>query len=424
MKKFLFLILAILNFQLLWSQNILKSCKSDDTSKTDYCFCRVTKDYSTNLFCYPDSFILFKSGKLIPLTNDTFVLHPFGSLVDLNGNHTNYELNGVIPLAGKHPRAYHSKNKKLFAFHEQDGTILTVFKYDENISTRLYQNQLNSGHVIAWNFNDKAHIFHNGTIGEWSLPSSNVVETNISLELANIVDILFLENGNSLILVGKSDFSSYGRLLEYDFNSKSLTTLFNFEGGDMIEEPFSMSLSVSKREILLACQKGGALETNGSIWILNLENTTKSKLFVNSNTDVSFVSNIISDGYVATINVFDKSDRSIKLLNMNISNKDTFWLNIELGDWIYSLNDMYTGINKMTVNPNNVLNLWPNPAKSIIKTNLIDYYYEIFDLTGKPILSGISQNNSINVTGLSMGSYILRIESEENIYFERILKID
>ena len=72
----------------------------------------------------------------------------------------------------------------------------------------------------------------------------------------------------------------------------------------------------------------------------------------------------------------------------------------------------------------NKLNIYPNPASSVITTGQLSNHkeYEIVNISGQRVQGGLIENNSIQVNNLVPGTYILKIKSnDENWLINRIL---
>ncbi|MBK7852519.1 MAG: T9SS type A sorting domain-containing protein [Bacteroidetes bacterium] len=82
---------------------------------------------------------------------------------------------------------------------------------------------------------------------------------------------------------------------------------------------------------------------------------------------------------------------------------------------------------KKQIEPENEnLTVYPNPAVSnvYLRSNVLKYSLEIFDTTGKLILSIVefSDNNTLNLEDLKPGTYIARITSGKNMKTARFVK--
>ena len=74
----------------------------------------------------------------------------------------------------------------------------------------------------------------------------------------------------------------------------------------------------------------------------------------------------------------------------------------------------------------NDLVIYPNPTKDLIKIssndNLQDAIYTIFDITGKRVMNAKLSQNTIDVSALNTGNYILRIVSGNTIKSQKFIK--
>jgi hypothetical protein len=83
-----------------------------------------------------------------------------------------------------------------------------------------------------------------------------------------------------------------------------------------------------------------------------------------------------------------------------------------------------TSVNVAEVNSN--LSFYPNPSAGFITFNEqieINSIYRIFDLQGKLLLSGYTQENTpVSIENLSSGKYILLIQHNQQFKAELLLK--
>ena len=105
---------------------------------------------------------------------------------------------------------------------------------------------------------------------------------------------------------------------------------------------------------------------------------------------------------------------SYKLLNSNYIWEETLngpigWSQRNIVDWV-------TGNLSTTETQKSATQVYPNPAKdfiSIKNEKTEDLSYQIFDISGKLILSGKSKSNEkIDIQNLEKGNYFLQIQSE------------
>jgi hypothetical protein len=70
--------------------------------------------------------------------------------------------------------------------------------------------------------------------------------------------------------------------------------------------------------------------------------------------------------------------------------------------------------------------LFPNPTKSILNLNTLDNLndavYSIFDMNGRRVLNSKLNSNTIDVSELSTGNYILRLMSGNSIQSQKFIK--
>ena len=66
---------------------------------------------------------------------------------------------------------------------------------------------------------------------------------------------------------------------------------------------------------------------------------------------------------------------------------------------------------------NKKLTVFPNPVKSILYINADDkdYYYRIYDASGQPVKHGKFENKQTDVSSLTQGAYLVRINNSETV---------
>ncbi len=79
-----------------------------------------------------------------------------------------------------------------------------------------------------------------------------------------------------------------------------------------------------------------------------------------------------------------------------------------------------TGINSAN---KNILNIYPNPAKSELYVNASDGEYEVFDALGKKVMQGkiLSEKYLININSLENGIYFITIKNSTGNYWNKIV---
>lgn len=73
-----------------------------------------------------------------------------------------------------------------------------------------------------------------------------------------------------------------------------------------------------------------------------------------------------------------------------------------------------------------IISLYPNPVKDILNITLSENTsienYEIYDLLGKKVMSKNTTQNTVNISGLSKGIYLLKVLTNEGIITNKFIK--
>jgi hypothetical protein len=71
------------------------------------------------------------------------------------------------------------------------------------------------------------------------------------------------------------------------------------------------------------------------------------------------------------------------------------------------------------------INIFPNPAKDFIQISGASSYdvITITDLNGRVVLQDYSSSNSINISSLTKGVYLIKVESDKGYYFNKLIKL-
>jgi choice-of-anchor B domain-containing protein len=97
------------------------------------------------------------------------------------------------------------------------------------------------------------------------------------------------------------------------------------------------------------------------------------------------------------------------------------------------VSDMQTGLYVIDIDyesasvetiESNKISVYPNPADDFISIDLNeDFSYEIFDVQSKKVKEGtFAQNNNINISSLSSGVYVLKINTNNKVYTQKLIK--
>ncbi|MEZ5047122.1 MAG: M12 family metallo-peptidase [Chitinophagaceae bacterium] len=116
----------------------------------------------------------------------------------------------------------------------------------------------------------------------------------------------------------------------------------------------------------------------------------------------------------------------------NLLNSSACRVKVKASDNVFfDLNDKYFSIKSAAAAiPNissNQVNIYPNPANDVLtiqgkEYSLFEHQYAIIDLTGKTLVSGLSQNDreiKISLEGLSAGVYFLKVWNQEGAEYQQ-----
>lgn len=158
---------------------------------------------------------------------------------------------------------------------------------------------------------------------------------------------------------------------------------------------------------------------NNKILVTNVagSNTTQGNLFIlnaNGTEDVSnnFGTGFDSFNYANSIKI--QSDNKI-ILGGNFNSYN--------GVTKYSLIRLVNGTLSTQLDEINKFSIFPNPAKDIIRiSNIKNFTYGIYNLVGEQIVSKNNVEEEINISSLSNGMYIIKIENEGKISIQKFIK--
>ncbi|MGM0635558.1 MAG: S8 family serine peptidase [Bacteroidota bacterium] len=158
---------------------------------------------------------------------------------------------------------------------------------------------------------------------------------------------------------------------------------------------------------------------------------------INEDTDEEFLpwrlnlNNLFSgaqkgDNTVDNIEVVEVDDQDNSLYTIEITHKGTLASDSQM------ISIIVTGTEN-TLSTNDIekeeLSVWPNPADNYINLSLSnvpnEISYELFDITGRRIQSGDlekRQSQQIDLSNINSGNYILKVNTNEGVYREKIIK--
>lgn len=69
-----------------------------------------------------------------------------------------------------------------------------------------------------------------------------------------------------------------------------------------------------------------------------------------------------------------------------------------------------------------LMNVWPNPASDYLLTGFtLETFYEILDIQGKTINSGIISNGKLDISSLDQGIYLLMMRNDKGLYSSKVI---
>lgn len=350
-------------------------------------------------------------------------------------------------------------NQKDIIRLNQNGTIDQSFQNNLNYLTgnggfNGIALQTDGKILVAGNFTTVSNTDINGLI---RLNSNGLWDSSFSLQgnglQGNYTQFRIepLSNGKILIAGGVTGYNgtSYNGLVMLN-NDGSLDTSFNIGTG--FENAWVRAIAV---------QDDGKIIVGGGFGFFNGDNTKKK--LVRLNQDGS-----IDNTFIPQLPTYQQSIDDINILSDN-----KILVTGYITDFILKLNedgsqdtsfDVGTGFNNVTrssyeqtdgqilvggaftqyqgfsttavarILGNSVLSteefntnsfsIYPNPANEIINLDIDkSFNYNIYNLIGKLLVKGKSNQKSINVSNLSKGIYLLEIETFENkIYIQKFIK--
>jgi hypothetical protein len=185
-------------------------------------------------------------------------------------------------------------------------------------------------------------------------------------------------------------------------------------GGFSYQRTTASSLPVTLKQF------SGALQSNNAVLQWQTATEINSQYFViqHSNDGINFTSvgTVAANGNSTKINSYSYTHSNVK------SGKHYY----RLAQYDLDGNVSYSQTIVLSSNLNSLLELYPNPATSVIKlatsTSLAEASYTITSLIGQTIKKGIINNQQIKVEELSPGLYWLTIKTETEQFQSQFIK--
>ena len=158
-----------------------------------------------------------------------------------------------------------------------------------------------------------------------------------------------------------------------------------------------------------------------------IENSYESNLLVDSimNVDLSLIATLLGiqiPPFAYRQNITYNSDKTIACISSLYSE------NTDLNVWTLIQRDWYDYQLSVPSYAKNELKLFPNPTQNVVQItteNDLISTVSIYDLAGKEVLNLLNINDfkvDIAIQDLSLGTYIVKVKTENNVLFQRFVK--
>ncbi|MCF6131530.1 T9SS type A sorting domain-containing protein [Flavobacterium wongokense] len=287
-----------------------------------------------------------------------------------------------------------------------DPTFISVAEFDQSISNIVLQSD--GKILVGGDFTSYNNTTANGII---RLNADGSIDNSFNSGTAfedggQVYSIALLPNGK--IMVGGFFFS---------YNGTTVKHLVRLNSDGTLDTSFNTGTSFNRFAWTIAVQQDGKVLVGG----INFSsyNGTPSNRIIRLNSDGSADSSfIIGSGFNSAVNSLAiQSDGKIIVAGA-FSN-----YNGSVAKGIIRLNGNSLGLDDTAQME---LRLYPNPVKDNLYFDM-DAFSEIkscsvFDLLGKKIISELTSENTIDVSSLPNGMYILKVETAAGQFIKKFIK--
>ncbi len=183
---------------------------------------------------------------------------------------------------------------------------------------------------------------------------------------------------------------------------------------------YLLEANITRTVILSSAKEITAFTTTGIVGTANINNSTVN-LTVSSTTNIASLSPIISVSNFASISPASGTPQDFSSpVTYTVTAQDA-----STKQWIVTVTKQSTGIDNTTLDES--INIYPNPTKDIINIDLKNYKGTIinvsfFDIQGKEVsIDKNVTNNTIQLTNLKDGLYMLHIETDNGSINKKII---
>jgi uncharacterized delta-60 repeat protein len=260
--------------------------------------------------------------------------------------------------------------------------------------------QLQNGKILtSGRFSSYNNISYNGLVrlnSDGSLDNTFTIGTGFQNSLVNSFGIQ--SDGKIIVVGGFTSFNGY---------AKRYLIRLNTDG--TIDNTFLVSnlINNSVDDILIL--------PDDKILVIGIFSKKLVKLNANGSTDSSFDVGIGFNSASRIIGLYKQTDNQFLIggtFNQYQSTTSNGILRL-LGNSVLDIESFNS----------NIINIYPNPVKETINIlNISTMDFKIYDLLGKLVLQGISNDNQINVSDLEKGIYILQLKKDGEILKQKFIK--
>lgn len=350
-----------------------------------------------------------------------------------NGTHNDLEI-VILPINAARP-GFEAKYK-IFYYNKgtisQSGTL--VFNYNDDLMNYLNSTlvpNLQSTGLLNWNFTNLAPF--------------ETREITISFTLNTPTQIPALNSGDILhytaqINAGTDETPADNTLTlnqtvinSFDPNDKTClegTSIAQAKVGDYVHYliRFENTGTANAQNIVVKDEIDGAKFDLSSLVALNGSHNFVTRItngntveFIFENIQLPF-NNATNDGYVS----FKIKTKSTLSLGDSFSNtaKIYFDYNAPIVTNTYTTNVQNVLATSETNTENKDITIYPNPVKDVLyiqsKTEIVKA--EVYDAAGRIVTSVNVKGNSVNVSDLTRGSYIIRLSAKDKTVIQKFIK--
>ena len=440
MKSFLNRVILILIFLVIFST--IKSQNSTEKDLLDsvytYLLTEIVTVAKREYYTYFDNGKLHKKNELYPYVTD--VLGLVGSSIFFDFYFTVYESSYDIKgnLVSK------IKKQDLYKNHWSKASKLEYFYNSNNMLDSITEKRARGFSFSTTDNFDNLDSYTKNRY-EYDNKSRLVFESNTVDEIGRYIRRYFYNEKNQLSLITDSSFFKQGDL----WIKSSTNTITQYSYTDTIENTYCkdvissvyyndklQNITYRKRKYsfneqnLLHVQIDEVFDTSFRSWgdtthykvklqkEYNTENKlTNNKLFSWNEKTASW------DFLVDEQTKYREDGNIIKFTREEFDDYNKLWKATIMSEYYYS---NHTLISEFKTIFAETFKIFPNPAShslNIVLNKSYNLCYEIFDLKGKIMLKGILNDESINISSLKKGMYIVRLFNDKIVMQQKFINI-